>query len=291
MTNPYNAIRPLRSGRETAVMTGIDQPWPAARWAHVEMTDLDPQPRTHQRGKPPRGALSVAAATRLANPFESDRASGPARMGALVEFGVWLAGRSDLLSDVRSAAGRDLSCTCALTDAACHRNVLLDIANPPASGFAADGRAMSLTIRRPWASLLLVPESLGGKTVENRPWATDYRGPVLVYAGTRVDQAGVGVARRAGLDADWHTEQRGWLGAAVLVDVHPALNGCCRPWGQSTVRRDVPVYHWVFAHPHRLARPTFGRGFIGLRPVSWSVLVRRSLLTARDGSTTIGAAS
>lgn len=272
-------------------MTNLDQTWPAARWAHVELTDLDPQPRIHLPGKPaPRGALSVADSSRLANPFDRDRESADARVGALVEYGVWLAGRPDLLSDVRAAAGRDLSCTCGLNDAACHRNVLLDLANPPTSGFAADGRAMSLTIRRPWASLLLVPEALGGKTVENRSWATDYRGPVLVYGGTRVDEAGVGVARRAGLDADWHSEQRGWLGGSVLVDVHPAANGCCRPWGQSTVRRDIPVYHWVFAHPHRLARPTFGRGFIGLRPVSWSVLARRSLLTSGTATKQIGAA-
>ena len=120
---------------------------------------------------------------------------------------------------MRGLAGRDLACTCALDDPACHRNVLLDVANPPASAFAADGRAMALTVRRPWASLLLVPESLGGKTIENRTWATDYRGPVLIYGGTRIDKIGISAARRAGLDADWHTQQQGWLGAAVLVDV------------------------------------------------------------------------
>ncbi|WP_204809385.1 DUF4326 domain-containing protein [Mycobacterium riyadhense] len=250
-----------------------------ARWATVEVTDLDPQPRTQRRGRDaPRGAASVAAAGRFANPFESESANPVARLGGLVEFAVWLARRRELLADVRRLAGRDLACTCALDDPACHRNVLLDVANPPTSPFAADGRAMALTLRRPWASLLLVPKELEGKTIENRTWATDYRGPILIYGGTRIDTIGIGAAQRAGLDADWHTHQQGWLGAAVLVDVHPARNHCCQPWGQRQVRRDTSVYHWVFAHPHRLAERTWGRGFVGLRPTSWSVLVRRSLL-------------
>ena len=149
-----------------------------------------------------------------------------ARLGGLVEFAVWLACQPDLLADVRGLAGRDLACTCALDDPACHRNVLLDVANPPASAFAAEGNAMGLTIRRPWASLLLVPESMGGKTIENRTWATDYRGPILIYGGTRIDKIGISAAQRAGLDPDWHTQQQGWLGSAVLVDVHPARHLC-----------------------------------------------------------------
>lgn len=251
-----------------------------ARWATVEITDLDPQPRTQRRGQDaPRGAASVADPGPFANPFESNSSCEAARVGGQIEFGVWLARRADLLADVRELAGRDLACTCALDDPACHRDVLLDVANPPTSPYVADGRAMGLTLRRPWASLLLVPERLGGKTVENRTWATDYRGAVLIYGGTRIDTVGISAAQRAGLDADWHTGQQGWLGAAVLVDVHAARGHCCQPWGQPQ-RRDVAVYHWVFAHPHRLAERTWGRGFVGLRPTSWSVLVRRSLLAA-----------
>lgn len=258
----------------TAVVLGR-----GARWAPVEVTDLDPQPRLQRRGHDaPRGAASVTAPGRFTNRFENQAADPSTRLEALVKFGVWLAGQRDLLAEVQSLAGRDLACTCALDDPACHRNVLLDLANPPSSPFTADGRAMALTLRRPWASLLLVPEALGGKTIENRTWATDYRGPILIYGGTRIDTTGIRAAQRAGLDADWHTQQQGWLGAAVLVDVHPAHNNCCPPWGQPRARRDTEVYHWVFAHPHRLAERTWGRGFVGLRPASWSVLVRRSLL-------------
>lgn len=37
----------------------------------------------------------------------------------------------------------------------------------------------ALTIRQPWASLI----ATGAKTIETRPWRTDYRGPVLIHAG------------------------------------------------------------------------------------------------------------
>ena len=157
----------------------------------------------------------------------------------------------------------------------CHRDVLLDVANPPANAFRAGGRAMGLTLRRPWAQLMLVPQQLGGKTVETHSWTTDYRDPVLLYGGTRLDAADITAAAAAGFDADWHATQSGWLGVAGLVDVHPARGHCCAPWGRPQ-RADSPCYHWVFTGAARLALPTWGPGFLGLRPVSWSVLVRRS---------------
>lgn len=255
---------------------------------HTELrtpAEADPHPRVHREGRPvPHGAVSVAPGTAFANPFDDPAMSAEQRIGSTVRYAVTLAGRPHSLGDIAALRGRDMSCTCSLGDPGCHRGVLLDLANPPQSLYAATGRAMGLTLRRPWASLLLVPETLSGKTIENRTWSTDYRGPVLIYGGTRIDDAGVAAAKRAGLNAEWHTRQQGWLGAAVLVDVHRS-RGCCRPWGQPKVRADIPVYHWVFTHPHRLTDRTWGRGFVGLRPTSWSVLVRRSLLnpTAKEG--------
>ncbi|MDP7707479.1 DUF4326 domain-containing protein [Mycobacterium sp. TY815] len=244
----------------------------------MENHGRDPRPRVHRCGEhAPGGSTAVSITSRFSNPFEVSDVPEQDRLGALVRYGVWLAAQRDLLKELRGLAGRDLACTCALDDVACHRNVLLDVANPP-SGMTGGGRAMGLTVRRPWASLLLVAEELGGKTVENRTWSTDYRGPVLLYAGTRIDNVGISAAQHAGLDADWHTEQRGWLGASALIDVHAAINGCCQPWGQQQSRSATTVYHWVFSHPHRLADRTWGRGFVGLRPTSWAVLVRRSAL-------------
>lgn len=253
-----------------------------ARFTHSEPTNLEPRAVVESRTKPRwqyHNALSVGARTMLANPFDPGLGADPAaRLGALTKYAVWLAGRQDVLSVIPGVAGRDLSCPCPHDDLACHRNVLLDLANPPETPYAATGRAMALTLRRPWASLLLTPHVLGGKNIENRTWATDYRGPILIYAGTRIDEAATGYIERAGLDHRWHVNQQGWLGAAVLADVHPADGRCCAPWGEPQRRPDRPIYHWVFTHPHRLAAPTWGRGFVGLQRRSWSVLVRPSAL-------------
>jgi hypothetical protein len=249
-------------------------PASTARWAPAAVTDLDPQPVQHPVSGPlPRGAVWVGRESAWANGFDvgSEAAVG------LVEYAVWLAGRAELLASARTElSGRDLACACPL-GVPCHRDVLLDIANPPVDSYAAGGRALGLTVRRPWGSMMLIPQERGGKTVENRSWATDYRGPVLLYAGIRVDEAGMAAAARAGFDAGWHAKQSGWLGAAVLVDVHLARRHCCEPWGHSG-RADKPCFHWVFRGAARLALPTWGRGFAGLRPVSWSVLVRRRAL-------------
>ncbi len=43
---------------------------------------------------------------------------------------------------------------------------------------ASTGSAMALSIRQPWAWLIVH----GGKDVENRQWATRFRGPVLIHA-------------------------------------------------------------------------------------------------------------
>lgn len=37
----------------------------------------------------------------------------------------------------------------------------------------------ALSIRQPWANLIV----LAGKDIENRTWATRYRGPILIHAG------------------------------------------------------------------------------------------------------------
>lgn len=198
------------------------------------------------------------------------------RWAAVAAYAVRLAARSDLIARRSDLAGQSLSCTCPHGQP-CQRDVLLDLADPAVHAGRRYGRTYGMTIRRPWASLLLVPGELGGKTIENRTWSTQYRGPLLIIAGTRVDPEGVQAATAAGLSAAWHTRQQGWLGAAVLVDVHPARTGCCQPWGQQP-RGSEELYHWVFKHPERLASPAYGTGFLGLRKVAWSNLIRHNAL-------------
>lgn len=208
------------------------------------------------------------------------------RWSAAVHFAVRLAGRSEHLLSLRDrCGGRDGGCVCGIVDPGGVSSVLCDYARTPADPVASPGHAMGLTLRRPWASMLMVPSEAGGKTVENRTDTTTYRGPVLIYAGARLDHAGIEQGRRLGLQCmDFHACQQGWLGAAVLVDVHRA-RGCCAPWGNS--RRTQQLYHWVFESPARLARRPWrdgARGFVGLQPVSWSALINPKVLRdTREG--------
>ena len=48
-----------------------------------------------------------------------------------------------------------------------------------------------LSLWQPWAGLLF-----NGKDVENRSWATNYRGPLLIHAAKKMDVIGFGTARQ-----------------------------------------------------------------------------------------------
>lgn len=233
-------------------------------------------PPQHREAHSHRQTLHLPTDPLWRNPFHPNGrdVSWVRRAAAVVDYGVWLAGRRDLVTASGQLYGHTLTCTCGHGQP-CHRDVLADLADPDIIAGSQYGHAWALTVRRPWASLLLVPRELGGKNVENRTWSTLYRGPVLLIAGTRVDELGVTAARRAGLDASWHIRQQGWLGAAVLTDVHLAGDQCCRPWGAVRVD-DSPLYHWVFEHPARLALPARGTGFLGLRRAAWTNLIRNN---------------
>lgn len=253
-------------------------------------TVVDPLP-VHDSGADPLppGTIAINSDPRWRNPFDDalpGAASTVARAAALTHYAVWLAGRRELIDARGELEGHHLACSCPLGQP-CHRDVLLDLADPDTITGRRHGRAVALTVRRPWASLLLVPGAIGGKNIENRSWSTEYRGALLIVAGTRVDQAGILAAQRAGLDTAWHTRQHGWLGAAVLTDVHPATPRCCPPWGQAP-SGNQPLYHWVFDHPARLALPVHGTGFLGLRRAPWTKLIRAhalGLTGPNDGAT------
>ena len=242
---------------------------PAPRWAACEPTALDPR------------AVQVLEGTRgdeFTIPVNGPSVwAGPAcgettltrRAAALADYAVRLAGRPDLIARARTElAGHDLGCTCA-SGAPCHRDILLDVARPPADPYRG-GHGLAVTLPRPSASLVVLPDALSGRMVHTRTWCTDYRGALCVLASRRLDEHGVAAASAAGFDAAWHARQRGWLGVGVLVDVHRAAPGCC---ASRSPRGRKDLYHWVWAYGARLARPVIGRGFLGLHPVAWSVLI------------------
>ena len=86
----------------------------------------------------------------------------------------------------------------------------------------------ALSIRQPWAWLILN----GYKDLENRTWRTDYRGPLLIHAGMRVETDKDAVEWAFHLAAQIYDESvikirqcyeqektlGGLLGSVVLVD-------------------------------------------------------------------------
>jgi hypothetical protein len=127
---------------------------------------------------------------------------------------------------------------------------------------------------RPWSGLVVA----GWKRVENRTWSTTYRGPVYIHAGRQWDPGGAIMALQHKvcdgdwLGTDWYLTRGGYVGTVHLVDVHPATDVCCQPWGEPARLAGPPVYHWVCTDPHRFPEPIPGRGLQRLYRVPPAVL-------------------
>ena len=125
-----------------------------------------PSPCSRWAGKAlPAAAIPVGADTPWANPRQPQwGATSEIRAAACAEYAAWIAGRADLLRAARCELARhDLACECSAGP--CHRDVLIDIANPPADPLDTGTGLMGLTVNRPAASMPLVEGFLGGKTV------------------------------------------------------------------------------------------------------------------------------
>lgn len=110
----------------------------------------------------------------------------------------------------------------------------------------------ALSIRHPWAELILA----GIKPVENRTWATSWRGATLIHAGLRWDTSGAAAAASHGIVPDTPLPT-GYLGIATVTGIHRD-NDCCRPWGQPG------VYHWQLTSARRFNHPIAAPGRLGL---------------------------
>jgi hypothetical protein len=145
-----------------------------------------------------------------------------------------------------------------------------------------------LTVAEPWATAIAVSgEVVGAKSVENRSWATRFRGPVYVHAGQRWSErartdarvlglfgpatpAGYAIRHETAVGGSPPHPFRGGIVIAVadLVDVHPD-GGCCRPWGESSYEDAgggtvKSIHHWLFEDVRRVA-PVPWKGGLGLR--------------------------
>jgi hypothetical protein len=129
--------------------------------------------------------------------------------------------------------------------------------------------AKALTVHQPWAELIV----RGAKRVENRTWATAYRGPLLVHAGlsreSYVEAAAVFGAFEREYGVPLPAEATLAFGALVGL----ARLVACVPFGKASDDPAVaalaspfaagPVC-WVLADPVRFARPVSCTGSQGL---------------------------
>lgn len=120
----------------------------------------------------------------------------------------------------------------------------------------------ALSITRPWTELIL----RHGKTVENRTWATLYRGPLLVHAAKSWQGNAVAYAGEIGVEISWDPADYP-LGIVGLVDLvgicgtqidHPKLVCDCGPWAAAG------HYHWKLANPRPFGQPIACNGALHL---------------------------
>ncbi|MFY9830510.1 MAG: ASCH domain-containing protein [Rhodoplanes sp.] len=110
----------------------------------------------------------------------------------------------------------------------------------------------ALSIRQPWAELIVA----GLKDIENRTWRTDYRGPVLIHAGMKIEPIDADlrewVKRISGFDLPQADDllRGGIVGQAEIVDL---VQSSSSPWFSGP-------YGFVLANARRLPfRPMPGQ--------------------------------
>jgi len=68
----------------------------------------------------------------------------------------------------------------------------------------------------------------GSKDIENRDWATSYRGPLLIHAGKAIDHAAMArIRERHGIELPSHFQTGGIIGIVTLADI---VSQSASPW-------------------------------------------------------------
>jgi hypothetical protein len=140
-----------------------------------------------------------------------------------------------------------------------------------------DAPIKALTIRQPWAELIL----RGRKPFELRTWRTNYRGPLVIHAAAKIDAWD---ARHFGLDPEKLTTSA-FVGFASLLDVRPYTREDAR-----LLKKQRAGYgwfpgnlSWVLKKPRRIS-PVKAKGQLSLFIVPKDVERRvRRLLSGQGG--------
>ena len=121
--------------------------------------------------------------------------------------------------------------------------------------------ARTLTVRQPWANLIIHH----GKNVENRSWATPYRGTVLIHAGQRYEPSGKTFAENLGISVPTELPQGVILGSVELV---ACVLDSESPWAIKG------MWHWILVNPKPVKECLWIKGQLGLQeaPADWQTL-------------------
>ena len=107
----------------------------------------------------------------------------------------------------------------------------------------------ALTLHRPWDYAI----AHGHKCVENRTWATAYRGPLLIHAGMKWDQA---AADEVFLVSGVWLNERSWPGGRIVALVY--VDGCRRRHNMPKIESTMPrgwiegPWCWLLGRTHLL---------------------------------------
>lgn len=131
-----------------------------------------------------------------------------------------------------------------------------------------------LSVRQPWAAWIV----LGAKDVENRSWATKYRGPLLIHAGQTPENVMFDPQRDLAPEryesvkrATLAIEPDDYRAALKVIDVaftRGAIIGLvdlvCVGTRTNTCWADQGVWQWTIANPGYFAEPIPYKGRLGL---------------------------
>ena len=113
-----------------------------------------------------------------------------------------------------------------------------------------------LSVRNPWAHLIIY----GGKEIENRTWATRYRGPVLIHAS--ISRASMGLSMLPDPERE-ALQFGGVIGVVQLVD---CVETSSSKWFEGP-------FGFVLRNPRAVAFMEWG-GALGLRDAPIELMQR-----------------
>ena len=117
----------------------------------------------------------------------------------------------------------------------------------------------ALSIRQPWAELII----MGVKDVENRSWATEHRGSLIIHAARTLDVSKEELkeyAEQYGFDPD-NLVYGALIGIVEVVDCTMMVSSDWHYKGQ---------YGWYLKNPKRLEVPVLMKGRLGLFNVNYN---------------------